>query len=118
MSEERRREPRILVETKVRLESGRSIQRYSSLNLSSGGIFLETGTPISVGSQVFLKFDLPDAGPVEAHGTVRHHSPLLVQDPGMPERELHGMGIGFVRVEGEGAQHLADQIKALTLKTQ
>jgi len=117
MADERRSSPRFLVTTKVRLESGRTIQRYTSINLSSGGVYLESESPLAIGAQVFMKFDFPDAGAVEAHGVVKHHYPFLAEDPGLPVKELRGMGIAFVRVEGDGAQALADQIKALTLKT-
>jgi len=116
MTDERRATPRELIMTTVRIEAGRLVQRYKSINLSSGGVFLETATPVDVGTQCVLRFEMPGAGKVEAHGVVKHHGPLCVQDPGTPMRDLAGMGISFVRIEGEGAQALADKIKELTLK--
>jgi uncharacterized protein (TIGR02266 family) len=106
----------VLVSTQVRVEVGSLIQRYTSINLSSGGVYLECETPLPIGSRVRLRFTLPGAGQVEAQGTVRHHRPFFVKE-GKNERTLRGMGIAFERVEGDGAQALADQIKILTLKS-
>ena len=116
MGDERRAAPRVLISTTVRIEAGRAVQRYQSINLSSGGVFLETAAPLPIGSQCLLRFEMPGAGKVEAQGAIKHHQPLLVEDPGTPPRELPGMGISFVRIEGAGAQALADKIKELTLK--
>ncbi|MBN2358709.1 MAG: PilZ domain-containing protein [Deltaproteobacteria bacterium] len=116
MADDRRATPHVFIATTVRLEAGSALQRYKSINLSSEGVFLETAKPLAVGSQCLLRFEMPGAGKVEAHGVVKHHGPLRIQDPDQPARDLAGMGISFVRIEGAGAQALADQIKALTLK--
>lgn len=116
MGQERRTAPRFEVETKVKVESPRGIQRYTSLNLSTGGIFLESEKPLPVGTEITLKFDLPGSGAVQAKGVVKHHHPLLVFIEGVGQKVLQGMGIAFLRLEGEGSQALAEQIKKLSLK--
>ena len=115
MKEERRQSPRVRIETEVRVESGARIDRFTSFNLSSGGIFLESERPLPVGAQVVLKFELPDAGLVLAEGEVRHHTPVSAADRGDVKRPVRGMGIAFLRVEGAGALALAEQVKKLTL---
>lgn len=116
MALERRTAPRVEIDTAVRVETARGIKRYNTLNLSTGGMYLECSSPLPVGTEILLKFDLPGAGKVEAQGVVKHHKPMVVKDAGQTETVLRGMGIAFLRIEGAGAQELADQIKALTLK--
>lgn len=116
MGQERRTAPRFEITTKVKLESPRGIQRYNSLNLSTGGIFLESPKPLTIGTEITLKFDLPGAGAVDAKGVVKHHHPLVIFVEGVGEKVLNGMGISFLRIEGEGSQALAEQIKKLSLK--
>jgi uncharacterized protein (TIGR02266 family) len=41
-----------------------------SVNLSRGGVFLETNNPADVGSDVMLQFAVPDAGPILVSGRV------------------------------------------------
>ncbi len=115
MGEERRIAPRFEVTTKVKVESPRGIQRYQSLNLSTGGIFLESDKPLAIGTELVLKFDLPGEGAVLAKGVVKHHHPLIVTAEG-GQKVLQGMGISFLRIEGDGSQALAEQIKKLTLR--
>lgn len=117
MGSERRVLPRAFIRTAVRVETLRGIQRYQSLNLSAGGMFLETDKPLPVGTQIEMKFDLPGAGAVHAKGVVKHHQPLLIEEKGTGQKELLGMGIAFLRLEGEGSQALAEQVKQLTLRT-
>jgi uncharacterized protein (TIGR02266 family) len=58
-----------------------------SVNLSKGGIFIESSTPLTIGTEVQLRLDVPDAGAFDLVGQVawvRQHSP-----DGLPD----GMGI-------------------------
>ncbi len=116
MSQERRTAARVLITTAVRVETARGILRFQCLNLSTGGIYLESEKPLAVGTEIKLKFDLPGQGPVEAQGVVKHHNPLVIEEPGTGEQILHGMGIAFLRIEGVGSQALAEQVKQLTLR--
>lgn len=117
MGAERRTAPRVEISTAVKVETARGIQRYKSLNLSTGGIFLESEKPLAVGTDLILKFDLPGSGAVQAKGVVKHHHPLLIFVEGVGQKVLQGMGIAFVRIEGEGSQDLAEKIKKLSLQT-
>jgi len=113
MTSERRLQPRHLLETPVRIEFGSAILRYQAINISAGGVFIECPKPLPVGSALVVRFEIPGAGKVVAHGEVRHRQPLVVSQPGQPERSLPGMGIMFNRIEGDGAQRLVDFIKTL-----
>ena len=64
-----------------------------SVNLSKGGIFIETNTPLEPGSTSARSFDVPGAGTLEVEGVVawvRTGSP-----DGLPD----GMGIQFERLD-------------------
>jgi uncharacterized protein (TIGR02266 family) len=65
-----------------------------SVNLSKGGIFIETQTPLPVGEHISLKFDVPGVGALEVEGTVawlRDSS----EGSGLPE----GMGVQFENLD-------------------
>jgi uncharacterized protein (TIGR02266 family) len=55
---------------KVKFRTASSLLVSYSLNLSRGGIFLETETDLEVGRELSLEFDAPQAGPVLIHGRV------------------------------------------------
>jgi uncharacterized protein (TIGR02266 family) len=63
-----------------------------SVNLSQGGIFLESTTPLPVGAHVSLRFDVPGAGALDVEGTV-----AWVREAGgeLPS----GMGIEFENLD-------------------
>ncbi|MBN2358868.1 MAG: PilZ domain-containing protein [Deltaproteobacteria bacterium] len=111
---ERRTSPRFLLTTPVRVEFGSAIQRYQTINVSRGGVFIECPRPLSLGTEVLVRFEVPDAGKVNAYGVVRHRNPLVVAEPGQPERRVPGMGIMFTRIEGDGAQRLIEFIQKLS----
>ena len=88
---ERRREPRKSVDLQVTFrvtESPNATWRNSShvANLSRYGLFVQTGTLLSVGTTVSLRIVLPSVGPVEAVAEVR----WISEDP-----ETTGMGLQF-----------------------
>jgi uncharacterized protein (TIGR02266 family) len=64
-----------------------------SVNLSKGGIFIETSQPADVGAQIQLHFEVPGAGAFEVMGQVawaRKGSP-----DGLPD----GMGVQFEQLD-------------------
>ncbi len=64
-----------------------------SVNLSKGGIFIETTTPLPIGDRVSLNIEVPGGGEMAVEGVVtwtRAHA-----DEGMPA----GMGLRFDRLE-------------------
>jgi uncharacterized protein (TIGR02266 family) len=65
-----------------------------SLNLSKGGIFLETDTPLPVGTSIKLRFQVHGGqNPIETEGAV-----IWVRDT-TNEDGPSGMGIAFVQLE-------------------
>lgn len=62
-----------------------------SINLSRGGMFLETDHDIEVGEPITLRFAVPGCGPVEARGEVvwRRNEPTGPSDP------PRGLGVQF-----------------------
>ncbi len=82
-----------------------------AVNISRGGIFINTRTPQSVGSIVRLIISLPDAAfPFDLTGRViRVHPP----DPGSDQ--VPGMGIEFMDMDEEKRSRLArfvDRLRA------
>ena len=84
-----RRLPRLPISVEVAYRTAGAFLMSYSINLSKGGIFLESPEPLPVGEHVSLRFDVPGVGPLEVEGVVawvRSGS----QD-GLPD----GMGIQF-----------------------
>ncbi len=88
-SSEDRRQPRLPISLKVAYRTAGAFLVSYSVNLSKGGIFLETAQPLAVGETVSLGFEVPGAGDLQVEGVVawvRQGS-----TDGMPD----GMGIQF-----------------------
>jgi uncharacterized protein (TIGR02266 family) len=68
---DRRREPRILFETRVSFLGPRGAGEGRSFDISPGGMFLATERPPAVGSVLALGFVLPGALEVAARAAVR-----------------------------------------------
>ncbi len=93
MAQDDRRQPRLPITLKVQYRTSGSFLVSYSVNLSKGGIFLETAEPLAVGETVQLAFDVPKAGALEVEGVVawvRQGS-----TDGMPD----GMGIQFTQLD-------------------
>src|SRR4051794_37465079 len=68
-----------------------------AVNISRGGIFINTRTPLSVGTTVRLIISLPDTQfPFELSGRVAR-----VNEFDNPSNQVPGMGIEFVNVDDE-----------------
>jgi uncharacterized protein (TIGR02266 family) len=68
-----------------------------AVNISRGGIFINTRTPLSVGTTVKLIISLPDTQfPFELAGRVAR-----VNEFDNPSNQVPGMGIEFVNVDDE-----------------
>src|SRR6478735_432613 len=86
---EGRRQPRLPISLKVQYRTAGAFLVAYSINLSKGGIFLETATPLEIGEHISLNFEVPGAGEMQAEGVVawiRKDSP-----DGLPD----GMGVQF-----------------------
>jgi type IV pilus assembly protein PilZ len=61
---------RIPYSVRVKYRTASSFLVAYSVNLSRGGLFLETPDPAEVGSEVSLQFEVPNSGPIQVRGTV------------------------------------------------
>jgi uncharacterized protein (TIGR02266 family) len=84
-----RRQPRLPIKLEVEYRTAGAFLVSYSVNLSKGGIFVETATPLPVGSQVDLAFEVPGAGSLEVTGVVAWVRQGTFD--GLPD----GMGIQF-----------------------
>ena len=73
-----------------------------AVNISKGGIFINTRSPLAAGSVVRLIVSLPDAAfPFDLTGRVIRSHPF---DPG--SNQVAGMGIQFIDVDAEKLSRL------------
>lgn len=102
MTLSKRRAPRLPVKLEVFFgdkEPLTDVNAGYSFNLSVGGLFLETGTPLSPGEKLLLRFSLPDhPKPISCEGRV-----AWVNCPVSPIRANHppGMGVEFLNFDDE-----------------
>jgi type IV pilus assembly protein PilZ len=76
-------------------------------NVNEGGIFVETDTPQSVGTPVYLQFKLPGGEePVEVLGRVVR---TTQGEPDYPP----GMGIEFDNLDGRARQRINETVRGL-----
>jgi uncharacterized protein (TIGR02266 family) len=88
-----RRDARLPITLEVSYRTAGAFLVSYSINLSKGGIFIETAQPLPVGEQVALKFDVQGAGTLDVDGVVawvRQGSP-----DGLPD----GMGVQFQNLD-------------------
>lgn len=76
-----------------------------SVNLSKGGIFVETTSPMPIGTVLTMRFSVPAAGTIEVTGVVAWIRPS--DGEGKPA----GMGIEFERLDGAHGE-IIDRIVA------
>lgn len=65
-----RRQPRLPIKMEVVYRTAGAFLVSYSVNLSKGGIFVETASPLPVGSVLSLQFEVPGAGALECEGMV------------------------------------------------
>ncbi|MDB4964806.1 MAG: response regulator receiver modulated PilZ sensor protein [Myxococcales bacterium] len=84
-----RRQPRLPISLEVQYRTAGAFLVSYSVNLSKGGLFLETTTPLDPGEHVSLSFEVPGVGPLAVQGVVA----WVRKDSkdGLPD----GMGIQF-----------------------
>jgi len=99
---ENRRSPRVEVSKGIwvawRTDGSPSVSRVR--DLSAGGVFISTSSPLSTGSSVQLLFSLPE-GEVRVEGIVRYSSSGA------------GMGVEFVRMGTADRARLQELIRRL-----
>lgn len=107
-----RRQPRLPISLEVAYRTAGAFLVSYSINLSKGGIFLETSQPLEIGEQLTLKFDVPGVGPLEVLGTVAWVR--AGSHDGLPD----GMGIQFDQLDqqyGEVIDELVRDFVGLTV---
>src|SRR5438270_7595940 len=107
-----RRQPRLPISLEVAYRTAGAFLVSYSINLSKGGIFLETATPLEIGEHVSLKFDVPGIGALEVDGTVAWVRTGSLD--GLPD----GMGVQFDQLDqqyGETIDELVRDFVGLTV---
>lgn len=106
-----RRHPRIPLAVKVRYVTPDGQQSESlTEGIGRGGVFIESGTPVPVGSEITIELALPDepTGRVEAKGKV-------VWVRRKRERTIYfpGMGVQFTDISAEALEKVVNLLKTL-----
>jgi hypothetical protein len=80
-------------------------------NISCGGLFLETRTPLPLGSPLRVYFAEPDGGMgISALGQVKNHYFLNFTSADGPIA-VTGMGVRFTGFDGDGQERLGSSIR-------
>ncbi|HYV04441.1 MAG TPA: PilZ domain-containing protein [Blastocatellia bacterium] len=87
----------LLMEVKYEGPGVRAETRIS--DISENGVFVDAITPLPAGALLKLTFALPDGSTVEVEGRVAHCQPAI------------GMGIEFINLKPEDAEHIAQLAK-------
>jgi uncharacterized protein (TIGR02266 family) len=100
-----RRLPRLPISLEVAYRTAGAFLVSYSVNLSKGGIFLETQSPLEPGESVTLKFEVPGEGPLEVEGVVAW---VRSNDPsGLP----NGMGIQFAALDARYGDVIDEMVR-------
>ena len=105
MTDNHRHDVRIPLALEVEYRTAGAFLVAYSVNLSKGGIFLETDNPMPMGTVLNLRFSVPGGSPLEVTGLVAWVRSL--PEPGKPA----GMGIEFENLDGKHGE-LLDAIVA------
>jgi uncharacterized protein (TIGR02266 family) len=100
--------PRIALATAVSLTvpGVEEFIRLVSDNISEGGIFLRTDTPLAVGTKIRLTISLPNIPALlDADGEVAWNRPASPDEPA-------GMGVRFVAMPDDGKALLKDDVSS------
>lgn len=91
--------------------AGAFLVSYTS-NLSKGGLFIDTDRPLTVGTELLLRFTIPESGRIEVRGVVAWIRP--VSTDGKPT----GMGVEFEQLDtrhGEIIDAIVGGFKGLSI---
>lgn len=108
-----REHDRIPYSVAIRFRTPGSFLVAYSVNLSKGGVFLETDELLPVGTELLLKFAIPDAGEFELPGVVSWRREEPDDDDGP-----RGLGVAFDRIEealGSAIDALVAEFEGLTV---
>jgi len=96
----KRKNDRVDLRIKSEVHAPDAMTYSSTVNLSSGGLFISTPEPLSEGTELFLALQLPSGETVEIKGKVKWVRQNEIED------ERAGMGIEFVDLKDEDAGKL------------
>lgn len=94
---EKRKNKRVNKKIKSEVHSENSMTYSTSIDLSSGGIFISTPDPLQNGTEVMISFKTPDGESVEIKGVVKWISDT---------EEKTGMGVEFVSLSENVRKHV------------
>ncbi len=107
-----RRDSRLPAKLRVSYRTQGAFLVSYSVNLSKGGIFIESASPLEIGTEVSLRIDVPDSGLLELVGQVawiRQNSP-----DGLPD----GMGVQLREMDeryGDAIDRMVQDFMGLTV---
>ncbi len=109
LKKEKRLYPRRPIRTQIVFENEDSegVLYFFSTDISAGGLFIQSDTPIKLGTQVFLRFSLtPRAKPIQATGEVVR----VMRDESDADDSKVGIGIRFIYIHPLDRQLIQDFI--------
>ena len=104
---ERRQHSRAELKTAINFGSDSNFYTGFTSDISEGGVFVATHTPLPVGSMIDLEFSIPDDGPpIRVKGEVRWSAEYNEMSDGHP-----GLGVRFVGLTGADKQRIDKFVK-------
>jgi len=88
-------------------QRGAGVLSFYSRDLSAGGVFLETALPLDVGTQIYLKFNLPHTKKIittQARVINTKGKVVRVKEKNAEEGDTPGMGVEFEHLGFEDQQ--------------
>jgi uncharacterized protein (TIGR02266 family) len=105
-----RRYPRFEVEIWVDFTTLDTVTSSYVLNLSQGGVFIKSESPLPLDADVDLVLTLPSGDPVQARGRVVWNHDLTRES----EAEVSGCGIQFLNISDGDRALLRDYLDSLS----
>ncbi len=110
-NQDRRKFARIPVRVPLTIVEGWSRVSFSTVNVSIGGIFIETAFIYKTGTHLNFTFTLPgQEKPIKAIGEVRHHYRYTFVDSRDRHRIIFGIGVRYVELEEDSEKLLTEFI--------
>ncbi len=109
MDKDRRRFPRVPHVFRVDYRTPDALFNEFAENISEGGLFIKTSSPLEVGTEIIIEFLLPVLKePIRVKGRVEWHTNL----PGVT-RTPPGMGVSFQELSPEDKEKINRVVREL-----